>query len=156
MSSKENILSNIRNNVHDTYDMPDISIKGVQYEDTLQQFVDMTKTVGGKVRLVKPDEDINAIVRELYPDAMVIASNLPSVTIATVNPDEVDRPQDLNGTDVAIIQGEIGVAENGCIWIPQAVKEKVVYFISENLVILLPASKVVNNMHEAYSEISFN
>lgn len=156
MSSKENILSNIRNNVHATYDMPDIAIKGVQYEDTLQQFVDMTKIVGGKVRLVKPDEDINAIVRELYPDAMVIASNLPGVTIATVNPDDVDRPQDLNGTDVAIIQGEIGVAENGCIWIPQAVKEKVVYFISENLVILLPASKVVNNMHEAYSEISFN
>jgi L-lactate dehydrogenase complex protein LldG len=35
-------------------------------------------------------------------------------------------------------------------------KEKAVCFISENLVILLPKSQIVNNMHEAYSRIKFN
>ena len=47
-----------------------------------------------------------------------------------------------------------GVAENGCVWIPQQMKEKAVCFISENLVILLPKSQIVNNMHEAYARLS--
>jgi L-lactate dehydrogenase complex protein LldG len=62
----------------------------------------------------------------------------------------------LNGTDVGIIRGQFGVAENACVWIPQTMKEKAVMFISENLVILLPKSQIVNNMHEAYKRIEFN
>ena len=96
------------------------------------------------------------MIRELYPDAKEIASNLPEITIATRNPDEVGRARDLNGTDVGIIRGKFGVAENGCVWIPQQMKEKAVCFISENLVILLPKSQIVNNMHEAYRRIEFN
>ena len=61
--------------------------------------------------------------------------------------------QDLNGTDVGVVYGQIGVAENGCVWIPQDMKEKAVCFISEYLVIVLPKSSIVNNMHEAYDHI---
>jgi L-lactate dehydrogenase complex protein LldG len=105
---------------------------------------------------VKPGDDINQLVKELYPDAKEIASNLPEVTIATRNPDTVGRARDLNGTDVGIIRGKFGVAENGCIWIPQQMKEKAVCFISENLIILMPKSQIVNNMHEAYKRIEFD
>jgi L-lactate dehydrogenase complex protein LldG len=35
-------------------------------------------------------------------------------------------------------------------------KEKAIMFISENLVILLPKSQIVNNMHEAYRRIKFD
>ena len=94
--------------------------------------------------------------RELYPEAKEIASNLPEVTIATRNPDTVGRARDLNGTDVGIIRGQFGVAENACVWITQTMKEKAVCFISENLVILLPKSQIVNNMHEAYRRIEFD
>ena len=75
--------------------------------------------------------------------------------MATFNPDEVEDPHSLNGTDLAIVQGEIGVAENGCVWIPQNVKHKGIYFIAEYLVIVLDKTKVVNNMHEAYRQINF-
>jgi len=112
--------------------------------------------VGGKVIEVKEGQDINDIIKEVYPDAKEIASNLPEVTIATRNPDTVEDARQLNGTDVGIIRGVFGVAENGCIWIPQQMKEKVVCFISENLVILLPKSQIVNNMHEAYRRVEFN
>ena len=66
------------------------------------------------------------------------------------------RARDLNGTDVGIIRGSFGVAENACVWIPQQMKEKAVCFISEHLVILLKKSEIVNNMHEAYRRIQFN
>ena len=37
---------------------------------------------------------------DVFPDAKSIASNLPEVTCATVNPDTLDDPAELNGTDV--------------------------------------------------------
>ena len=97
--------------------------------------------------VVQVGENINDLIRSYYSEAVNIVSNLPEVTIATGNPDTVVKPQDLDGTDVAVVRGELGVAENGCVWIPQAVKEKAVYFIAEYLVILLSADKIVDNMH---------
>ena len=157
MASKEDILKKYRANVRQKFDMPDLSdIKAVTYPEPLEQFVKMSEMVGGKVREMTAGEDINAVVRELFPDAKEIASNLPEVTIATRNSDTVGSALDLNGTDVGIIRGVFGVAENGCIWVPQQMKEKAVCFISENLIILLPKSQIVNNMHEAYHRIEFN
>ena len=155
MSNKEDILKRYRANVREKFDMPDLSdIKAITYPDPLSQFINMTKSVGGNAIEVEKDCDINLLIRELYPDAKEIASNLPEITIATRNPDTVDNAQALNGTDVGVIRGSFGVAENACIWIPQQMKEKAVMFISENLVILLPKSQIVNNMHEAYQRLS--
>lgn len=157
MSNKEDILKRYRANVREKFDMPDLSdIKAITYTDPLVQFIKMTESVGGHVIEVKEGQDINELVKEIYPDAKEIASNLPEVTIATRNPDTVGRARDLNGTDVGIIRGKFGVAENACVWIPQTMKEKAVCFISENLVILLPKSQIVNNMHEAYKRIEFD
>ena len=157
MSNKEDILKKYRANVREKFDMPDLSdIKAITYNDPLVQFIKMTESVGGHVIEVKEGQDINELVKEMYPDAKEIASNLPEVTIATRNPDTVGRARDLNGTDVGFIRGQFGVAENACVWIPQTMKEKAVCFISENLVILLPKSQIVNNMHEAYKRIEFD
>ncbi len=155
MASKEDILKKYRANVREKFDMPSLDdIKAITYSDPLVQFIRMSESVGGQVLEVAEGRDLNELIRELFPDAKEIASNLPEITIATRNPDTVGRARDLNGTDVGIIRGKFGVAENGCIWIPQQMKEKAVCFISESLVILLPKSQIVNNMHEAYARLS--
>ena len=157
MSNKEDILKRYRENVKVKYDMPSLDdIKAITYPDPLVQFIKMSESVGGQVIEVDSGRDINKLIKDLYPDAKEIASNLPEITIATRNPDTVGRARDLNGTDVGIIRGMFGVAENGCIWIPQQMKEKAVCFISENLVILMPKNEIVNNMHEAYKRIEFD
>ena len=157
MSNKEDILKRYRENVKVKYDMPSLDdIKAITYPDPLVQFIKMSESVGGQVIEVDSGRDINKLIKDLYPEAKEIASNLPEITIATRNPDTVGRARDLNGTDVGVIRGMCGVAENGCIWIPQQMKEKAVCFISENLVILMPKSEIVNNMHEAYKRIEFD
>ena len=155
MSSKEDILKKYRSNVREKFDMPDLSdIKAGTYANPLAQFISMTKSVGGNAIEVERGRDVNVLIRELFPEAKEIASNLPKITCATRNPDTVSEAADLNGTDVGIVRGCFGVAENACVWIPQQMKEKAVCFISENLVILLPKSQIVNNMHEAYARLS--
>lgn len=156
MSSKESILSNIRKNISQQFDMPDTEISGIRYDDTVKRFIEISKTVGGNVEMMNSEDDINEIIRKCYPPAKKIASNLNEIKIATINPDSVDKAQDLNNTDVTVVKGDVGVAENGCIWIPQATKEKAAYFICEYLVIVISRKNIVNNMHEAYKKIEFN
>lgn len=113
----------------------------------------MMKQVGGEAILLKEEEDVNEVIKKKFPDAQRIASNLPGITCATLNPDDMADPAELDGTDLAIVDGRLGVAENAAIWIEQDVKQRAVYFISEKLVILLNKKDLVNNMHEAYTKI---
>lgn len=156
MSTKEEILSKFRNNKPKglSFDMPTFgSLCPTVYDDVEAQFVSMSNAVGAEVIKFDDGDDLNLLIKTLYPDATVFASNLPEITIAQLNPDTIAEAKDLNGTDVGIVKGEIGVAENGCIWIPQTMKERAVCFISENLVILLNRRNLVSNMHEAYEKI---
>ena len=152
---KEQLLDKLRGGITQQFDMPTEPVKGIVYKDIVKQFIEMSKTVGGKVIEVKATDDLNAVIRKAYPDAKVFASNVKGIQ-ADLNPDTVANAADLNGTDVGIIQGEMGVAENGCIWVPQTMKERAIYFISEELVILLDKKNIVNNMHEAYKRVEMN
>lgn len=153
MNSKEQILSSLARQSYTRYDMPDLHIDAITYPDPVTQFADISKFVGGNAVILPEGEDINALISSLYPDARHIASNLPNITIANINPDEAEDPHSLDNLDLSIIQGEIGVAENGCVWIPQQVRQKVIYFISEYLVIVLDKDKLVPTMHDAYQHI---
>jgi L-lactate dehydrogenase complex protein LldG len=98
------------------------------------------------------DGDLNKAIRQAYPDAKIIASNLPGVE-AQLNPDTATVAE-LERVDVGVIEGKIGVAENACVWIPQQMKEKAICFASQQLVIVLREADIVNNMHEAYARIA--
>lgn len=151
---KEELLEKLRVNTRIQYDMPMTELEGIAYDDTVEQFIEMSRNVGSNVIVAKQSESLDDIVRRAYPEAKVIASDLKELTIATLNPDTVADAHSLNGTDVGVVAGEIGVAENGCVWIPQQMKEKAVCFISEYLVIVLSKNSIVNNMHEAYDSIT--
>ena len=66
----------------------------------------------------------------------LIASSLPYID-AALDPDKVDEASNLDGVDVGVVEGRVAVAENGCVWIPQTMKERTVLFISEYLVIII-------------------
>ena len=150
MSSKNDILSAIRRHTGKRYDMPELTLDAITYEDKILQFTDSLKAAGGQVVLMQPGDDINDIIRHHFPDAIRIASNLSSITCATFNPDDLDDPRELDNTDLAIVEGHFGVAENGAVWITRQVKHKALYFISNRLVMLIDRNSIVNNMHEAY------
>lgn len=154
MSSREEILAALRQNTRETYDKPDLSqLKPITYADPVAEFIKKTTTTAG-ARLIemKDGDELCNIVREAYPEAKVIASNLPGVQ-AQLNPDTA-TVEELEKADVGVIRGEIGVAENACIWIPQTMKERAVCFASEQLVIVIRRDAIVNNMHEAYARIA--
>lgn len=165
MSSKEDILNNIRKNTLNVFEKPDLvplEAEAVRYDDKIKQFCDIMKQVGGKAVVAGPDENVNDIIRRLYPEAERIAVIPDSVSVngkeqkidcGTYRPDDIEKSGDLDGTDLAVVNGSVGVCENGAVWIMQDVEQRTVYFIAEALVILLDRKNIVNNMHEAYKVI---
>lgn len=153
MSSKNEILGRLRKNVRETYNMPDLSFEKITFADPVAEYIKQTTTTAGaKLIEVKPGDDINQLIRQAYPDAKVISSNIEGVK-ADRNPDEVELAQDLDGTDVGVIRGTIACAENACVWVPMDMKQKAICFISEFLVLIVSRKCIVNNMHEAYKAL---
>ena len=150
---KQQILSKIRGRRWQSFDMPSFdALTPVAYDDKVQKFMETLEAVGGHAVLSEEGTDIDALVRSIYPEAVTVASSLPYIN-ADMNPDEIAEASALNGTDLGVVEGVLAVAENGCVWVPQAMKERAVLFISERLIIIVDGNDIVNNMHEAYSRI---
>ncbi len=153
MDSRDYILNKLRRNVHEIYDKPSLSFEKLVYRDPVSAFIHTATTAAGaSVIEMRDEDDINVLIRQAYPNANIISSNIVGIE-ANLNPDEVDTPQALDGTDVSVVEGTIACAENACVWIPQTMKEKSLCFICEYLVIIVDRKNIVSNMHEAYSKI---
>lgn len=153
MDSRDIILNKLRNNVREKYDKPALSFEKLVYPDPVSAFIHTATTAAGaSVIEMRDEDDINVLIRQAYPTAKVISSNVAGID-ADRNPDNVDTPQALDGTDVSVVEGTIACAENACVWIPQTMKEKALCFICEYLVIIVDRKNIVSNMHEAYSKI---
>lgn len=157
MSSRDEILSKIRKNTVCNFPKPDyaeLEETAMTFSDPVKQFCDALQTVGGQAFFYKDGQDVNTIITHTYPNAKRIASTMPEITCATFNPNDLDSPQNLDGTDLAVLKAHIGVAENGALWYQQdEQKYRAIFFIPEALVFFLDKKNIVNNMHEAYKKI---
>ena len=71
---------------------------------------------------------------------------------ARVEWEAIDDPYDLADVDLAIVPGELAVAENAAVWVTDAaLPQRSAYFLSQHLVLVVPADRLVHNMHEAYA-----
>ena len=66
----------------------------------------------------------------------------------------VKDPHELSDVDIAIIEAEFAVAENGSVWVTdQRMGLRALPFICQHLVVVVPAGNIVATMLEAYEKI---
>lgn len=157
MSSKDLILNKIRNNNKvKNIQLPEYDDYGIIYEDKFEKFASTIQAVGGKALTCKKDE-LDKIIKEIYPDEKIIASNVLESNLSNFDHNDEQDPHNLKGIDLAIVKGEFAVAENGAVWMKnQNNKHRVLYFIAQNIVIVVDKNQLLNNMHEAYENINFD
>ena len=160
MGSREEILEKLHRNTKEVHEYPDLSSLergALVHEDRTAAFAESLKAAGGKaVYAPEGTEDVLDFVamtlREEYADARTVVSaigGLPGVPASS--PETFASPSDLDGTDVAVVRGRLGVAENGAVWIDECGRHRALLFIAETLVIVLDRTAVVDNMHQAYA-----
>ena len=156
-SSKQAILDAIRRNRPAEADAPELNQDWTTYADPRQHFAEVLESVGGQARFVSSRDELNEQLRALpaYVAAQKIVSLVPDVGDPNVDFTIVDSPHALQDVDVAILPGEFAVAENGAVWVTDRhVPLRVVFFLCQHLVLVVPAANVVDHMHAAYARLA--
>ena len=157
-SSRDQILARLRSVLPESAPLPDLPPIGPwqTFEDPYARFCEVLESVGGICirvpTLAAAHEQLNQIAA--WNDAKVRLSVVDGVGDSNVDLSSIDDPHELENVDFAVVRGQFAVAENGAIWVTDdTVKHRVLYFLPQRLAMVIPASEVVHNMHEAYGRL---
>ena len=156
MSSREKILQAITNNKPLFIEPPVMDIRRTvpEGDELIRQFIKTLEGIGGKAMVI---ENVNAVKEELErskQEGSYIVNTIPS--LGNVNEEVVSAASasSLEPVYKAYIEGTLGIAENGSVWLYESqLKNRLLPFICQHLVICLEAKKIVPTMHEAYAQI---
>lgn len=151
MSSKHDILEALKLSALINHPMPSITI-APRSDNLIGQFETSLNTVSATLHKTGGLTALQAHVDTLVEQGLQVISLLPSIK---ANRDVPPTPHELKDIDYAVVTGDIGVAENGAIWVNNHnLGHRVTPFICENLILALPAARIVPNMHLAAKDIS--
>ena len=153
--SKANILKAIQHNKPEPRPLPDIPDFGYTASDLVQRFGSTSAQNGTRVVRAADFPDLEGAIHTLFPEKGKTASTLPGLA-SGINL-QSSAPGALVDVDIAVIGGQVGVAENGAVWVTEAdCVHRVLPFIAQHLVLVLPENRIVQNMHEAYAQIDID
>ena len=156
MNSREKILQTISINKPTFIEMPAMEIKRAVSEPVpaLYQFIKTLEGIGGKVAQVSDINIVRDDLKQSRDTGAYIVNTIPSLGVVNSEIDEVMEANTLEPVYKTYIEVTIGVAENGAVWLYESqMKNRLLPFICQHLVVCLDAKNLVPTMHEAYQQI---
>lgn len=149
---REAILKSVKDNKPTLLPLPEIDVTNFSETiDLLASFKEKVVLVGGSITELNSSKEVDAEIKKRYPKAMEIISCTQKSALGTVSISDKTNPHDLEAIDLAIIEGDFGVAENGAVWVSETeIPIRVLPFITNDLVLVLNKEKLCANLHEAY------
>lgn len=149
--SRDNILQRLRKNAPISGSLPvyAVNTESIPNELLLTSFKENLAMSGGKWIELEKREDIPSAISEDYP---MIADATKQDVWEEYSPS--CSKEKLAGLETLMVEGQVGVAENGAIWLDESnFPNRLSPFIAKNLIIVLDEARIVGNMHEAYRQI---
>jgi L-lactate dehydrogenase complex protein LldG len=154
MSSREKILAAVLKNQPPLSPLPEINMFEGDSQDTVQRYIDTFISIGGKVFTVDDIASVKTLIREHFDVAKRIVTTLPELSDSFELYSATVDPHTFEDVELAVIQAQLAVAENGAVWLPeQLMGQRIIPFICQHLAVLIQAKTIVSTMHEAYSQI---
>jgi L-lactate dehydrogenase complex protein LldG len=150
--SRDSILQAIRQNSVEDKPLPDYQLSaGKESAQSRKEiFLKNLVQVGAGFIELNSKEDIAPFCAEHFPEALDFTTSELWVEYSADCPKEK-----LNQLDTVILKGQMGVAENGAIWLNESdFPNRLLPFIAQQVFILLNSKKIVSTMEEAYSLIN--
>ncbi|OYY05809.1 MAG: hypothetical protein B7Y76_00590, partial [Sphingobacteriia bacterium 35-40-5] len=118
----------------------------------IQQFIGMVEAAGGKAYYENSGHDLLNDIAEVKAEGKFMINLLED---SNAEEWESLNASELEALDTCYLRAELGVAENGAMWISEKqMVNRLLPFICQHLVIVLNPGGLVNNMHEAYRQIN--
>ncbi len=156
MAARDDVLQALRRAAPPGPEHPPLVGVGVRYVDPVARFAEMLAAVGGAAVVVPDLAAADAALRGLpaAQGARRVVSLVPGVGSPTVDAATLADPHDLEGVDLAVLPADLGVAENGAVWIDgAALPHRALVVVPEHLAVVVRAAAIVSDMHEAYARL---
>lgn len=158
MSSREQILQAIRKHRGEAVAHPGHDGDWLEFADPAAQFATVLKQVGGTCERVNDYSGCRQHLQTYSPwqQAQHTLSLIPELVTGTEAIHAGERPHDLRHLDCVVLPGSFGVAENGAVWVDaQGLRWRVAPFITQHLILVVPAQELVHHQHQAYARLQF-
>lgn len=155
MDAKQKILQRLSQSGMPEHPMPALDFDREHFDDPVASFRQAVEASGGRVAEWPDGVSGAEMLTSLGIELSRVVSNVTGIP-AALDPDEVEDPRELDGEKTAVVEGVLGVAENGAVWIPQRTRHKALYFAPEEIVVLLPRDGIVATMQDAVADERFN
>jgi len=156
MNAREEILNAIRKNKPDAAPVPVIPVFQQPDNDLVKIFEETILKIGGAFKILNTANELRSYLDEIYPAKKIVVSNVNGYE-GTLLSSSVTHASQLEEVDLAVLTGDMAVAESASIWISdKAIPFRALPFICQHLVLVFAADDLVYNMHQAYQLINIS
>ncbi len=150
MSAREKILQRLSDRRRPPAVKPGLPDPLGRSDDLISSFAEALKAAGGESNLLNDPADLGPMLARSFPETKEILDTRRPPAPGT----EVDSRR---SWDLAILEGQLGVAENGAVWVewPESYPRSVLT-LAERLVLILPRTALVATMQEAYERLDLS
>ena len=150
--SRDTILMKIRRNNSEIFPLPEYSINPspISVQELTDNFKESLLMVGAELIKLNRNEDIHRFISVHFPEALNFSAKTLWEEYGISCPKEK-----LNQLETIVLKGQIGVAENGAIWVADSdFPNRLIPFIAQLVIIQLDSGAIVSNMTDAYRLIN--
>lgn len=153
---REHILNAIRKHKPALIALPEIDLDFFKEDiDVVERFIANLQLVGGSVVSLDDLQNLDTEIKKHYSNAKRIVSCSDKSQLGNISITENTLSHSLEHIDLTIINAQLGVAENGAVWISENdFTVRVLPFITNDLILILSKKDICLHMHEAYNVIS--
>jgi len=152
--ARDEILGALRAAAPAEVRLPDLgALEAIRYPYLRKRFAESVAEVGGRCILARGSLQEELAKLPEYTAAKKVVSLVPGVARANVDLEAVADPHQLRDVDFCVLGADLGVAENGAVWITEhGGKNRAVAFLTQHLAIVVRGETLVHNLHEAYAK----
>jgi L-lactate dehydrogenase complex protein LldG len=154
--SREKILAAVSANQPEPTALPRELSFDRDVDNPAEQFKAVATAIGTKIVTVASPASVAEHIPQLFPHAKRIVSMVgEEIPGAEAGVNAATEPHSLEDVDVAILSPVFAVAENSASWLTeQEMGNRILPFICQHLVFILPAQNILSDMHQAYRLIA--
>lgn len=154
--SRDKILAALRQNQPELVPLPaSMPLQRVERLELEAKFKAMAEGIGSTVHLVDEFAAIQPLIISRFSGEKRILSTVKELVCADIPAFELNTdPHSYADVDVAIFKSGLGVAENSALWLTEdQMGIRVLPFITQHIVMVVPVAALVPDMHTAYQKI---
>ena len=149
--SRDKIIQTIRQNEPEPIPLPETWKVKEQAANIKELFKERLKQAGAGLMELNGKEEVVPFIEKNYPGTL----DFGKPDVWEQYPPSCSKEK-LNSLETVLVEGQLGVAENGAIWLDESdFPNRLIPFITQQLIIKLDSRQIVCDMHQAYRLIDF-